>query len=89
MRQCSSQTVSITCMPSVTARGNGYWDIIICKWEINGVYHYDTETQATTDCIKVGYTELWNTVKISEYQTTPTNEQSMITKYIDSSVCGR
>ena len=87
MRQCSSQTVSITCMPSVTARGNGYWDIIICKWQINGVDHYDTQTQATTDCKNIGYS-LWSKEYIPSFRTTPTNDRAMF-KYIDSSVCGR
>ena len=100
MREGLSQTVNIACMPSVTGSYTGgytggiitfmdtYWDIIICKWHINGVDHYDTQTQATTDCTKIGYW-LWSTGWIQYYRITPTNDQAMITKYIDSSVCGR
>ena len=90
MREGSSQTVNITCMPSVTGNREFYEDIIICKWEINGVDHYDTEAQAITDCQTIGYSKwLWSTGLIPNYRTTPTNDQAMLTKYIDSSVRGR
>ena len=91
MRIGLSQTVNITCMPNVTGYwSHEYYDNIICKWEINGVDHYDTKTQANTDCKKIGYsTGLTSTGYIPDYRTTPTNDQAMLTKYIDSSVCGR
>ena len=78
-------------MPSVTAYNNNkelFRDIIICKWQINGIDHYDTQIQAITDCIKIGYS-LWTTGYIPHFQTTPTNDQAMLTKYIDSSAVGR
>ena len=87
-------TANITCMPSVTAyytliSEKGYYDIIICKWDIKGVDHYDTKAQANTDCKTIGYsTGLTSTGYIPGYRTTPTNDQAMLTKYIDSSVCG-
>ena len=97
MREGLSQTVDITCMPSVTASNSSISvttllcsEIIICKWEINGVDHYYNETQATTDCTNIGYSlGLWSTGYIPTYRTTPTNDSAMLTKYIDSSVCGR
>ena len=107
MREGLGNTVSIACMPSVTGyytitvtlpiigtvTKSGYADIIICKWQINGVDHYDTEVQADTDCGNIGYNgspKLFSTGYISKiYRATPTNDQAMITKYIDSSVCGR
>ena len=93
MREGLSQTVKITCMPSVTGYrsfGGVYHDTIICKWQINGVDHYDTQTQADTDCKNIGYSSgLWSTSFITLYRTTPTNDQAMLTKYIDSSICGR
>ena len=104
MRIGLSQTVNIACMPSVTGyytitvtlpfigtvTKSGYADIIICKWQINVVDHYDTQTQATTDCTKIGYSSgLGSTGHITLYQTTPTNDQAMLTKYLYSSVCGK
>ena len=92
MREGFSQTVNIACMSGVTGYNRDeseFTDIIICKWEMNGVDHYYNEAQATTDCRNIGYSELWSTEKISDYQTTPTNDQSLLKKYIDSSVCGR
>ena len=81
-------------MPSVTGYNTElklYRDIIICKWQINGVDHYDTQTQANTDCTKIGYSygPLFSTGYIPSYQTTPINDQAMLTKYIDSSTSGR
>ena len=103
MKEGLSQTVKIACMPSVTGyykitktvpfigtvTTSGYEDIIICKWDINGVDHYGTEAQATADCNTFGYSGLWSTVAIQTFQTNPTNDQAMLNKYIDSSVCGR
>ena len=89
MREGLSQTVEIACMPSVTSKNTfGYRDIIICKWQINGVDHYDTQTQATTDCKNIGYS-LWSKQYIPSFRTTPKNDQAMLIKNIDSSVCGR
>ena len=91
MREGLSQTVNITCMPSVTGYNTElklYRDIIICKWQINGVDHYDTQTQATTDCKNIGYS-LWSKQYIPSFRTTPKNDQAMLIKNIDSSVCGR
>ena len=72
-------------MHSVTASytNNKYYDVIICKWEIN---HYGNQTQANTDCKNMNYLGLESTGKIQIY---PQNDQAMLTKYIDSSVCGR
>jgi hypothetical protein len=82
MREGLSQTVDIACMYNITICGTKYWDVRICKWEINGVEHYDTETQATKDCTKIGngYV-LWSALPsaISAYQT---NDHTMLTKYI-------
>ena len=90
MREGLSQTVNITCMSGVTGyMWSGYYETIICKWQINGVDHYDTETQATTDCTNIGYSNIWSTGYLSNFQTTPTDDRSMVTKYIYSSVCGR
>ena len=91
MRIGLSQTVNIACMPSVTGKKTfGYYDIIICKWEINGVDHYDNVTQANTDCKNMNYSSgLGSTGYITYYQTTPTNDQAMLTKYLYSSVCGK
>ena len=95
MREGLSQTVDIACMPGVTGYYTisifmkGYADIIICKWQINGIDHYDTQTQADNDCTKIGYSNIWSTGYITLYRTTPTNDQAMLTKYIDSSICGR
>ena len=91
MREGVSQIVNITCMPSVTCFNTAillYRDIIICKWEINGVDHYDTETQATTDCKHIGYS-LWTTEYVTSFQKTPSNDQFMLTKYIGSSAGAR
>ena len=77
MREGSSQTVNITCMPSVTGyrpSNNLFRDVIICKWLINGVDHYDTETQATTDCTNIGYSNIWSKGYLSNFQTTPTDQ---------------
>ena len=98
MREGLSQTVNITCMPSVTGYYSyiisftlayEYKDIIICKWQINGFDHYNTKTQADTECINIGYSELWSTVYILAFKKSPANDQTMLAKYIDSSVCGR
>ena len=93
MKEGLSQTVDIICMHSVTSYNTDlklYRDIIICKWEINGGDHYDTHTQADTDCKNISYSwGLWSTSYITLYQTTPTNDQAMLTKYIDSSTVGR
>ena len=90
MREGLSQTVNIACMPSVTGHIVVYVDIIICKWEINGVDHYDTHTQGNTNCTNIGYSlGLWSTGFIPNYQTTPTNDKAMLKKYIDSSTVGR
>jgi hypothetical protein len=84
---------SVTGYYKITAFGfttSGYMDIIICKREINGVDHYDTETKADNDCKNIGHSlGLWTTSLISTYQTTPTNDQAMLNKYIDLSVCGK
>jgi len=85
MREGWSQTVDIACMPSVTGKNTfGYRDTIICKWQVNGVDHYDTETQADNDCKNIGYSygPLFSTGYIQTYQKTPTNDQAMIIKYI-------
>jgi hypothetical protein len=34
---------------------NGHEDIIICKWESNGVDHYDTRSTATSNCKNIGF----------------------------------
>ena len=90
MREGLSQTVDITCMPSVTACVTLYHDIIICKWEINGDDHYDTQIQANKNCktIHSSYA-LWSAERISLYITTPTNDQAMLTKYTGSSAGAR
>ena len=87
MREGLSQTVNIACMPSVTGNmWSGYYETIICKWQINGVDHYDTQTQAINDCFKIGNSSgLWSTGFIPNYRTTPTNDQAMLTKYVDFS----
>ena len=90
MKEGSSQTVDIACMYSVTICGTSsgtYYDAVIFKWEINGVDHYDTLTQATNDCTKIGYA-LWSALPsaISTYQA---NDQAMLIKYIDSSAGSR
>ena len=89
-------SVNVLCMPSVTGYYYynilyfGYADIIICKWEINGVDHYDTKTQADTDCAHIGYSlGLGSTSYVSLFKTTPTNDQAMLIKYLDSSVGAR
>ena len=75
MREVLNQVVNIACMPSVTGYykitlfgltiSSGYMDIIICKWKINGVDHYDTETQTDSDCKNIGYSlGLWTTSSI-------------------------
>ena len=93
MREGLSLTANITCMPSVTGYNTDkelYRDLIICKWEKNGVDHYDTLTQADTDCKNIGYSlGLWSTGYIQHFQIAPTNDQSMLTKYIEFSGCGR
>ena len=80
-------------MPSVTGYNTNTSlsrDIIICKWQISGVDHYDNITQADNDCKNISYSEgLWSTGNIPYFQKTPTNDSAMLTKYIDSSVCGR
>jgi hypothetical protein len=90
-------TVNITCLQSVTGYykitymsftiSSGYEDIIICKWESNDVEHYDTSTRAC--CQKIGYSSLWSTGYITNFEITPTNDQLMFKKYISGSVLGR
>ena len=89
IREGLSNTVNIGCMPSVTSKYllGGYCDIIICKWQINGVDHYVKEAQATADCNTFGYfLGLWSTGLIPAFNT---NDKAMLIEYIDSSVCGR
>jgi hypothetical protein len=81
-------------MPSITGRytmgSSGYADIIICKWVTNGVDYFDTSAKATSDCSKAGTSYgLWSTGYLQTYQTTPTNDQAMIKKYISSIDCTR
>ncbi len=89
-------TVNITCLQSVTGYYkitisflvlSGYEDIIICKWEKNNVEHYDTSARAC--CQRIGYSSLWSTEYIPNFQIAPTNDQLMFKKYISSSVLGR
>jgi hypothetical protein len=64
---------------------SGYEDIIICKWELNGVEHYDTAVLASCSCSSIGYPSLWSTGYIPNFQITPTNDQLMLKKYISDS----
>ena len=92
----STQAVNIMCMPNVNAYNIGnnggqqkfYMDVIICKWESNGLDHYDTQAQATADCMSIGYS-LGSTGYTQNFQTTPTDDLSMVNKYIKSSACCR
>jgi hypothetical protein len=88
---------NITCFPSVTGfhdgpgksgKNNYYVDIIICKWEFNGVDYNDRSTTASSDCSKAGilYT-LDSQTDIPSFKTQ--NDQAMINKYISFSTCGK
>jgi hypothetical protein len=91
--------VEISCLSSVTGYyrviilgftvKNGHEDIIICKWESNGVDHYDTRSTATSNCKNIGFPNLWSTGYITSYQTTPTNDRAMIIKYKGSTARSR
>jgi hypothetical protein len=83
--------VNISCLSSVTCKSpSTFDDIIICKWESNGVDHYDTNQAASNSCTTFGYMKgLFSTDLISNCQTTPTNDQTMVKQYIGSSVCLR
>jgi hypothetical protein len=59
--------------------------IIICKWELNGIDYYDTFNNALSGCISIGY-GLWSTGWLSCFSAT---DQAMIRKYISSSFCGK
>jgi len=82
-------------MPSITGRytmsfSSGYADIIICKWVTNGIDHFDTYSKATSDCSKAGSSyALWSTGYLQTYQSTPTNDQAMIKKYMSSLDCAK
>ena len=83
-------------MPNVTGNyfgNNGgqqkfYMDVIICKWESNSVDHYDTQVQASNGCTSIGYS-LGSTGYTQKFQSSPTDDVSMINKYIESSACLR
>ena len=81
------------CLPSVTGFHDGsgqgandyYLDIIICKWEFSS-----TILRAYYDCPRAGPSYILDVKDyINFIQTTPTNDQAMITKYMRSSACGR
>ena len=84
-------------MPSVTAYYeikffgltflSGFEDIVICKWESNGVEYNDTHVAATSSCVQIGYSNiLWSTASFPWFTN---NDRSMINNYIISSSCGR
>ena len=68
---CIKSIINIECMNNVTAK---YWyyewfqrkfrylDIIVCRWELNGIEYDDTITRADKDCKRIGYDELWSTL---------------------------
>ncbi len=96
IKTVTSSTGNITCFPSVTgyhdSHGGGpnndyYVDVIICKWEFNGVGYNDRSTTASSDCSKAGtsYT-LDSQTQIPYFRT---NDSAMVNKYISSSTCGR
>ena len=92
----STQAVNIMCMPNVTAYNIGnngaqhkfYMDVIICKWESNSVDHYDTQAQASNGCTSIS-NSLGSTGYTQKFQSSPTDDVSMINKYIESSACLR
>ena len=59
----TNSTVQIVCVPGFTYYDTdtgvkGYYDAIICKWELNGLDYYD---MASTDCGTIGYGYLSST----------------------------
>jgi hypothetical protein len=75
------------CMHSAT----GYWtsdkvykDLIICKWELNGVDHFDSTTVANISCKKIGYSELFSTEQMQKFKN---NDRETLRIYIVSSIC--
>jgi hypothetical protein len=77
----SSFTININCMPYVNYGSNV--DVIICKWESNGIPYYDDITTASTDCIKIGYFDLEGL----GYYTL--NNKNITERYIISSECNK
>ena len=67
---------------------NLYMDVIICKWVSNGADHYDNITRASNDCTSIGYS-FGSTGYTNKFRTTPTDDLSMVNKYIKSSACCR
>jgi hypothetical protein len=59
-----------------------YKDLIICKWELDGVDYSDSGTAGSNSCKKIGYSELFTYSTLDKFD----NVHTMGT-YIDSSVC--
>ncbi len=81
---------TIKCMSSATVYyGNtnkAYKDLIICKWELNGVEYFNSSSAANNSCKKTGYSELFSTGDGNSKIKYPEIKEIMRT-YIVSSIC--
>ncbi len=86
---CSTQTVSIQyieCMTSITLKLDTWYDIIICRWKLNGTDYNDTINNAEQACETVGFSErgLFEPNWLSS-----SNNNNNFYQYLNYSNCGR
>ena len=62
-----------------------FYDITICKWQLNGSDYNDDRSTAYSDCLKIGYSP-WPTEYIKFFDA---KDKEMLQQYIGSSNCGR
>jgi hypothetical protein len=60
-----------------------YKDLIICKWELDGVDYSDSGTAGNNSCKKIGYSELFSYSNLGQFK----DDQQTMKTYIVSLVC--